>query len=90
MKMGDGYEVHTKALDALDQAGRLLASWANRASHTFDVVLPEANKLIDACEDALEFFRCSLCDRYVWIADAEGAGLVQCQCGQLRWLYGKG
>jgi len=89
-KIGDSYEVHTIALDALNEADRLLVSWANCASHTFDVVLPEANKLIDICEKALELFRCSSCNRYVWIADVGGSELVQCQCGQIRWLYGKG
>ena len=65
-------------------------SWANRASHTFDLVRPEASKLIDACEAALGCFRCSSCDKNVWLADAANQEWVQCQCGELRWRYGKG
>jgi energy-coupling factor transporter ATP-binding protein EcfA2 len=89
-KTGEDYEVHTDAIDALDDADRLLVSWANRASHTFDVVRPEASKLIEACEKALAFFKCSSCGRGVGFADAEGSEWVQCQCGQIRWRYGKG
>jgi hypothetical protein len=83
------YQVHTEAIDTLDQADRLLASWANRGSHSFDLVRPEAAKLIDVCEKALGLFRCSSCDKRVWFADAEGSAWVQCQCGQIRWRYGK-
>lgn len=90
-KKGDhGYEIYTDAIDAFEESDRLLVSWANRASHTFDVVRPEATRLIDACEKALEFFRCSSCGKGVWFADAQGSEWVQCQCGELRWRYGKG
>ena len=81
---------HTIAIDAWHETDGLLVSWANRASHTFDLVRPEADKLIEACEKSLEFFRCSSCTKVVWFADAMGKGWVQCQCGQLRWRYGKG
>jgi hypothetical protein len=60
---GEHYEVHTDAIDAFDKPDRLLVSWANRASHTFDLALSEATKLIDICEKALEFFKCSSCSR---------------------------
>jgi DNA repair exonuclease SbcCD ATPase subunit/ribosomal protein S27AE len=89
-KAGDGYEVHMDAVNSFDQADRLLVSWANRASHTFDLVRSEATRLIDACEKALEFFKCSSCGKGVWFADAEDSEWVQCQCGQIRWRYGKG
>ena len=89
-KAGKEYEGHTDAIDAFEQADRLLVSWANRASHTFDLVGPEATKLIDVCEKALECFKCSSCDRGVWFANSEGSEWVQCQCGQIRWGYGKG
>lgn len=89
-KVGKDYEVHADAIEAFGNADRLLVSWANRASHTFDVVRPEASKLIDTCEKALSFFRCSSCERGVGCADAEGSEWVQCQCGQIRWRYGKG
>ena len=78
------------AVNSFELADRLLISWANRASHTFDLVRSEAVELIDACEKAHDCFRCSSCGRWVWFADAEGSEWVQCQCGQLRWRYGKG
>lgn len=89
-KVGDDYVAHSEAITPLDKADRLLLSWANRGSHTFDVVRSEATKLIDACEGALECFRCSSCGRSIWFADAEGSEWVQCQCGEIRWRYGKG
>jgi energy-coupling factor transporter ATP-binding protein EcfA2 len=89
-KAGKDYVCHTEATGALEKADRLLVSWANRASHTFDVVRPEATKLIEVCEKALEMFKCSSCDKGVWFADAEGSQWVQCQCGEIRWRYGKG
>ena len=89
-KVGTDYATHSDALDALDKADRLLVSWANRGSHTFDVVRPEAMKLIDSCEKAFEFFKCALCGKGIWFADAEGSEWIQCQCGEIRWRYGKG
>lgn len=89
-RAGKDYVVHTDAIDAFDKADRLLVSWANRAAHSFDVVRPEANKLTDACEKALEFFKCSSCGNGVWFADAGGSEWVQCHCGEIRWRYGKG
>lgn len=89
-KVGPEYLAHSDALDAFDKADRLLVSWANRGSHTFDVVRPEAAKLIEACEKALEFFKCSSCGKGIWFADAGGSEWVQCHCGKIRWRYGKG
>jgi hypothetical protein len=90
-KTSKGYEVHTDAIDAIEEADRLLVSWANRASHTFDLERSEATKLIDACEKALEFFKCSSpsCSKGVWFADVRRSQCVQCSCGQIRWRYGK-
>ena len=85
-----GHEIDADRIEALNQADRLLVSWANRASHTFDVVRPEASKLIDACEKAVETFKCLSCGKGVWFADAADSEWVQCQCGELRWRYGKG
>jgi energy-coupling factor transporter ATP-binding protein EcfA2 len=89
-KNGTGWTSNSAALAVLDHADRLLVSWGNRASHTTDLVRPEAKKLIDACEAALETFTCSSCSKPVWYAEAGGSPeLVQCQCGGLRWRYGK-
>lgn len=70
-------------------AQALLVTWANRASHSFDLVSSEAAKLIDTCEEALGFFTCSACKTGIWRADDASAKAVQCQCGQIRWRYGK-
>ena len=90
-RVGKNYGSHTEAIDACVEADQLLVSWANRASHTFDLVRPEAVKLIDACEKVLELFRCSSCTppRAVWFLEAAGPEWVQCQCGEIRWRYGK-
>jgi hypothetical protein len=55
-----------------------------------DVVRPEAVKLIDTCEKALQSFKCNSCNRYLWFSNAENVEWVQCQCGDLRWRYGNG
>ena len=88
-KVGNNYEVYSDAIEAFDQADRLIVSWANRASHTFDVVPPEAEKLINACEKVLEFFKCHSCGKNVWFSNAEDSKLLQCQCGEIRWKYDK-
>ena len=89
-RVGEDYKVHRDAIDALRNADRLLTSWGNRASHSFDVVRPEASKLIDACEEALKFFTCASCGKSVGFADSASSESVQCQCGEIRWRYGKG
>ncbi len=88
-KAGTGYEEHQEALDAFADADRLLVSWGNRASHIFDIVRPEATRLIDVCEKALGYLKCFSCGKPVWLANAEEAEWVQCECGQIRWRYGK-
>ena len=91
-KWVDGeYIINTDAIDALVKAQRLLSSWGNRASHSFDVVRPEALILIDACEAAIECFRCNVCDppSYVWRLEDTQSELVRCRCGTIRWRYGK-
>lgn len=86
----DGYAVYTDAIDILEQAKRLLVSWGNISSHSFDIVRPEATKLIDACEKAMGIFKCPSCNKFVWLADVGTSKSVQCQCSELRWRYGKG
>lgn len=89
-KVDNDYVTHADAIAAFDEADALLVTWGNKASHTFDVVRPEATKLIDTCEKALEFFKCPACTKAVWFADATGSKWAQCHCGELRWRYGKG
>jgi len=88
-RVGKGYDSHQEVLDSFEDADRLLVSWANRAAHGFDMVRPEAVKLIDVCEKALECFKCSSCGKPVWFANAEGPEFIQCECGEIRWRYGK-
>jgi energy-coupling factor transporter ATP-binding protein EcfA2 len=88
-RAGKEFPCHTDAVDLLNSAGKLLVSWGNKSSHSPDVMRPEAAKLIDACERALEAFKCASCTKPLWFADAGDAEWVQCQCGELRWRYGK-
>ncbi|NQU04804.1 MAG: AAA family ATPase [Calditrichaeota bacterium] len=88
-KDGPKYIEYSEALDALAEVDKLLLTWGNRASHTFDVVRPEATKLIEKCETALGFFKCHNCSKYIWFADAERSEWFQCQCSKIRWRYGK-
>ena len=91
-KVDGNYVEHTDAIDACAKAEQLLVSWGNRASHSFDLVRPEAIKLIDACEAAIACFRCDSCDPpcNVWRLEDSQSELVQCRCGAIRWRYGKG
>jgi hypothetical protein len=53
-RSGKDYVSNSDEIEALDSADRPSVSWANRASHSFDVVGRESAKLIDNCERALE------------------------------------
>jgi recombinational DNA repair ATPase RecF len=88
-KADDSYKIYSEAIAAFNEANRLLVSWGNVASHSFNVVRAEALKLIEACESVLNSFKCSSCVRNVWFSEAGGPEWVQCQCGDLRWRYGK-
>jgi energy-coupling factor transporter ATP-binding protein EcfA2 len=76
-------------LDTLEDARRMLESWANRGSHSHDVVWAEASQLIDVCEAALATLSCDSCGKPIWYADAANAKSVQCTCGTWRWRYSK-
>jgi DNA repair exonuclease SbcCD ATPase subunit len=89
-KADQGYVADTPAVEVLEKADKLVTAWGNRASHSFDLEKSEAAKLIDACEAALDVFRCPSCGRNIWFADAVSAEHVQCECGKIRWRYGKG
>ena len=84
-KSGSQYLPHEDAVEALREADRLLISWGNRASHSFNVTSSEAEKLIDACETAIDSFKCNSCNppKYVWFSKAQS--WFQCQCGEIRW-----
>ena len=88
-KVDGNEDIYQEALDALGKADKLIVSWGNKGSHSTDMVKPEAEKLIDACEQALSFFLCPSCEKSIWFAEAQGAKWVQCECSQIRWRYGK-
>lgn len=77
------YEEYSDAIEGLKNADKLIVSWGNRGSHSFDLMKPEAEKLITTCEKALEFFKCSACNKKVWALTAND--FVRCDCGALRW-----
>lgn len=89
-KAEDEFVPNTDGLELLEKADSLIVSWGNKSSHSFDLVRPEATKLLNTCEQALEAFKCRKCDKQVWFTDAAKSGWVQCHCGTLRWRYGKG
>lgn len=89
IKRGTAYEPHLAAVAAWREADKLLLSWGNRSSHSFDLTAQEAEKLAISCENALGFFWCQDCKNSVQKLNNEGAKAVQCQCGNLRWRYGK-
>ena len=86
LNLGDLHDLEAPALCPCLEV-QLLVSWANRASHTDDLVPPEANKLINACEEVIESFRCSSCQKTVWFTNSEASKWLQCQCGGIRWRY---
>jgi energy-coupling factor transporter ATP-binding protein EcfA2 len=89
-RMENGKAVpYIEAVKAFREADILLVSWGNKASHSFDLDSKEAAKLIAACEKALEFFICPKCKKAIHKLDDASAELVQCQCGDLQWRYGK-
>ncbi len=83
-KTDDGYASFNHALELFAECKKLLQTWGNKSSHSFDVVRPEAEKLIDRCEEALRYFVCPSCKKGVWAADV-GGKYRQCVCGNLRW-----
>ena len=88
-KSGENYVFDAAAVAVWKDTFGLLVTYANRGSHSPDVTPAEATKLIDECEKALSFFVCDGCKTPIWIADSEKKEHVQCECGNLRWLYGK-
>jgi len=87
-KTPNGYEANISGVEVLRHADTLLVSWGNRASHTMDVVRPEAEKLINACEAALDVLKCTDCKKPVYKFEDSRAEILQCECGNLRWRYG--
>lgn len=89
IKDRDTHKQFDSAKGVLQDADGLLVAWGNRASHSFDTTKSEALKLIVACENALNIFTCPSCHKLVTKNDDSGSKIRQCQCGTLRWRYGK-
>ena len=85
IKVGAKWEANSSATAKFAVVDGLLVTWGNKASHSFDVVRPEATKLIDACEEVVGLFTCASCKKKVWHATVSGDKACQCECGQLRW-----
>ena len=90
-KSDKGYVKHLDAIETLTETDTLLVAWGNPASHSFDTAPAEAVKLIEACEAALESFKCASCNppTDVWRLQDEKSEILQCRCGQIRWRYGR-
>jgi hypothetical protein len=85
IKANGKWEPHVAAIQMFEASDSLLKTWGNKASHSFDVVRPEATKLIDACENVVNTFRCLSCKKCVWHAKTGGGKACQCECGSMRW-----
>lgn len=79
------YEPYSEAIVAFREADKLLLTWGNTTSHSFDLDKKEAEKLIEACETALELFNCPMCKKLVYKLTDAATKFVQCECGFLRW-----
>lgn len=77
-----------KAFDADERVIKPLLAAGNRASHD-DIEVAEARQLIDTCKKALAQLTCTSCSKDVWFGEAASPEWVQCNCGDLRWRYGK-
>jgi len=88
-KGASGYEVYADAITSFRATDKLLVTWGNKASHGFDIVRSEAEKLIADCEATLELFVCPSCRKPVYKLVDTSAELLQCECGHLQWRYGK-
>jgi recombinational DNA repair ATPase RecF/predicted RNA-binding Zn-ribbon protein involved in translation (DUF1610 family) len=87
IKNGDSYVTYTDAYEDFKKADKLLITWGNRSSHEFNIVKAEASLLIDYCENAMERFTCTNCNKEVTRLDDSRSSIKQCQCGNLRWKY---
>lgn len=83
------YTKNEAAIALMKDAERRMIAWGNPGSHGFDVRKAEAAKLIDACEAAIGTLICAGCTKQVWFADTGNSETLQCQCGTIRWRYGK-
>lgn len=84
-KVDGKFVCYIDGLDLLDKSKQLLATWGNKASHSYDVSNVEAMTLIETCERALNAFRCAGCKTSLWSKRSSNGEWIECQCGILRW-----
>ncbi|MFC1977986.1 hypothetical protein ACFLWS_06980 [Chloroflexota bacterium] len=87
-KLDDSWLEFKEPISEWNLAHALLLAWANRASHIGSLVPNEVKELIQACEIALDRFKCADCGDFVWSADRSKQERLQCTCGNLQWRYG--
>jgi len=85
---GKSWREYSEPVEAWREAHTLLVAWANRSSHTGSLTATEAKRLLEVCEIACGYFRCSICDNPIWIADQASRERLQCECGEIQWRYG--
>jgi recombinational DNA repair ATPase RecF len=79
------YIPYKDGVQAFVEADKLLMTWANRGSHSEDVVASEAERLIEVCEGAIVALKCRSCEKFVHFAEVAADESRQCQCGTLKW-----
>lgn len=87
-KDGEKYVPFKEPISKWEKARDLLCAWGNPPSHTGSLTEGEAEELIEVCENALESFRCTSCNEFVWLADIKTKERLQCSCGEIQWRYG--
>ncbi len=89
IKSGENVAIYEEGLKKIKEVDQELIAIANRASHTYSATKTEAIDLINKCEVALEVFNCKNCGKLVTQKEDTNGEQVQCECGQLKWIYGK-
>lgn len=75
---------YMNAIECWGEARELLVTWANRASHGDSITDREAERLIERCQQSLEYFHCSECKKPVWFLERDSK-YKRCDCGKIRW-----
>lgn len=86
VEVKDSYEKYLTPLPIWEEIKILLIAWGNPASHGKPLTRTEAEILIDKSEDALDQFKCVLCEEKIWFLVNTGK-YSQCECGKYRWKY---
>lgn len=85
LKTGSDHQPHVEAVTIWQNARIKLVTWANRGSHSHDVEVAEAQKVVDASEAAINIFNCTDCGKTAFANRSDIR--TQCDCGKLRWVF---